>query len=641
MTRADVWGTAARRPAPVGRAVRLLLALFLACGVVLTSALMGTRAAYAATPDLVRSLDIDYTVTPTGTLQVKETWVWQFGSDSGRHGIKRYLVVREPWADEQGKDTDQDAVYTLSNVKVTSPDGVNTDVSRADSSSEKGREVETTLTIGSGSETVSSPTATYVISYDVAGALRTYPGATPPYDELFWDATGSGNPAFSKVSVTADVPGGPYEGALSCFAGPIGSKNPCTQAPKVTADVGVFETDDLAAGDNMSIGVKIKPGAVAVVAPDLQPRADARTPAEKAAVVGAGVAVGGAVLASPLLGVAYYRKRGRDQRYAGLPPGTFPAGGQQVETVPHDADIAIPVMFVPPKIPVAEAGLLDEGVLDTKETAATLVDLAVRGGLTIISENKSDMRVSLVNPAVATAPHEMVLLNGIFQGDPPGTVVDLGSQGSLLQPHEDMDAAVRQQVAARGWFTKVPTGRSTKGLGLGVVALAFFGVIHAGLWALLLAAALLPVIITVAVVSHKMKRGQRTPEGRAWTDQVEGFKNYIATAEADQLRFEEGEDIFSRYLPWAIVFGLAERWSKVCGDLVAMGRLPDTSPSWYYGSMNIGSFNTGFLTGTLLSSATPVPTSSGSSGTGFGGGSSFGGGGFSGGGGGGGGSSSW
>jgi uncharacterized membrane protein YgcG len=637
MTRPAV---AALHVVPLGRAARLLVALFLAGGVVLTSALVGTRPAYAA-DDLVRSLDIDYTVQPSGNLHVKETWVWQFGSDSGRHGIKRSLVVREPRVDEQGKDTDQDAVYTLSNVKVTSPDGVNTDVDQTDTSTDKGREVETTLTIGSGSETVSAPTATYVISYDVAGALRTFPGANPPYDELSWDATGSGNPAFGTVSVTADVPGGPYEGALSCFAGPIGSKDPCTQAPKVTAGVGVFETDNLPAGQNMSIGVKIKPGAVAVVAPDLQPRADARTPAEKAAIVGAGVAVGGAAIASPILGVAYYRRRGRDQRYAGLPPGTFPAGGEQVATVPHDADMAIPVVFVPPKIPVAEAGLLDEGELDTKETAATLVDLAVRGGLKIISEDKSDMRVSLINPAVATAPHEMALLNGIFQGDPPGTVVDLGSQGSLLQPHQDMDAAVRQQVAARGWFTKVPTGRSTRGLGFGVVALVFFGVIHAGLWALLLAAALLPIIVTVAVVSRKMRRGQRTPEGRAWTDQVEGFKTYIATAEADQLRFEEGEDIFSRYLPWAIVFGLAERWSKVCGDLVAMGRLPDVVPYWYYGNMNLGAFNTGFLTGTLLSSATPVPSTSGSSGTGFGGGSSFGGGGFSGGGGGGGGSSSW
>ena len=637
MTRPAV---AATRPSSgLGGASRLLLALFLACGVVLTSALVGARPAYAA-DDVVRSLDVEYTVNPSGILSVKETWVWQFGSSSGRHGIKRTLVVREPWS-EQGKDTDQDAVYTLSNVQVTSPDGVSTAVSRGNSTTDKGREVETTLTIGSSSQTISAPTATYVISYDVQGALRSSPNASPPYDELYWDVTGTGNPAFTKVSVEASVPDGPYEGALTCFAGPVQSTNTCTQAPKVSGDSGVFATDNLPAGQNLTIGVKIKPGAVAVVTPDLQPRADARTPAETAAVVGAGVAVGGAAIASPLLGVAYYRRNGRDQRYGGLPPGSFPAGGQEVPTVPHDPDLQIPVAFVPPKIPVAEAGLLVDGVIDTKETAATLVDLAVRGGVRIISEHKDDIRVDLLDPNVATAPHEMALLNGIFRGDPPGTVVDLGAQGSMLQAHQDMDAAVRAQVAARGWFTKVPTGKATGGLGLGIAALAVFGIVHAGLWALLLAAALLPVIITVVVVRAKMRRGQRTPEGRAWTDQVEGFQKYLATAEADQLRFEEGEDIFSRYLPWAIVFGLADRWAKVCRDLVAMGRVPDTTPYWYYGNMNLASFNTGFLTGALASSATPVPTSSGSSGTGFGGGSSFGGGGFSGGGGGGGGSSSW
>ena len=630
----------AARPAPVGRTARLLLALLLACGVVLASALLGARPAYAAEPDRVRSLDVDYTVNASGILSVKETWVWQFGSESGRHGIKRTLVEREPWS-EQGKDTDQDAVYTVSNFDVRSPDGVSTDVSQQSSSAKKGREVETTYVIGSGSQTISAPTATYVITYDVQGALRSSPDKNPPYDELNWDVTGTGNPAFDQISVKAAVPEGPYEGALQCFAGPVQSKNTCTVAPKVKGDAGVFETENLPARQNLTIGVKIKPGAVAVVTPDLQPRADARTPAEKAAIVGAGVAAGGALVASPLLGVAYYRRNGRDQRYAGLPPGSFPAGGQQVETVDSDPDLQIPVAFVPPKIPVAEAGLLVDGELDTKETAATLVDLAVRGGVRIISESKDDVRVDLLDPSVATAPHEVTLLNGLFQGDPPGTVVDLGSQGSLLKAHQAMDAAVRQQVTARGWFTKVPSGRSTKGLGFGVVALAFFGIIQAGLWALILAAALLPVVITVAVVSHKMKRGQRTPEGRAWTDQVEGFRTYLATAEADQLRFEEGEDIFSRYLPWAIVFGLADRWAKVCGDLVALGRIPDTTPYWYYGNLNLAAFNTGFLTGALSSAATPVPASSGSSGTGFGGGSAFGGGGFSGGGGGGGGSGSW
>ena len=121
---------------------------------------------------------------------------------------------------------------------------------------------------------------------------------------------------------------------------------------------------------------------------------------------------------------------------------------------------------------------------------------------------------------------------------------------------------------------------------------------------------LLPIIITVAVIRTKLKRGQRTAEGRAMCDQVEGFRNYLATAEADLLKFEEGEDIFSKYLPWAIIFGLADRWAKICADLVAMGRLPNETPYWYIGNYQMTAFNTAFLTSSLTSAAAPVASSS-------------------------------
>jgi hypothetical protein len=44
---------------------------------------------------------------------------------------------------------------------------------------------------------------------------------------------------------------------------------------------------------------------------------------------------------------------------------------------------------------------------------------------------------------------------------------------------------------------------------------------------------------------RQAEAGQRTAEGRAMCNQVEGFRNYLATAEADQLKFEEGENILS------------------------------------------------------------------------------------------------
>ena len=138
-----------------------------------------------------------------------------------------------------------------------------------------------------------------------------------------------------------------------------------------------------------------------------------------------------------------------------------------------------------------------------------------------------------------------------------------------------MRDSVRNQVTSRGWFRKVPSAAATSSFGFGIIAIAVFAAFAVGFWLLLLLIPLLPIVITLAVIRAKLKRGQRTAEGRAVCDQVEGFKTYLATAEADQLKFEEGEDIFSKYLPWAIIFELADRWAKICGDLVAMGRLPN------------------------------------------------------------------
>ena len=64
----------------------------------------------------------------------------------------------------------------------------------------------------------------------------------------------------------------------------------------------------------------------------------------------------------------------------------------------NDPDSPIPVAFTPPRIPVAEAGLLIDGQVDTRETAATIIDLAVRGALTVQSTGENDFRVTLVDP---------------------------------------------------------------------------------------------------------------------------------------------------------------------------------------------------------------------------------------------------
>jgi uncharacterized membrane protein YgcG len=586
--------------------------------------------AYAA-DDQIDSFEINYDMQPSGVLKVKETIVWRFGSDSGRHGIQRDLVIREP-----DPNSDQDFVYGISNIKVTSPDDyVATQWSSNTTESQGGREQELNIRIGDPDRTISAPTATYVISYDVTGAMRSFSG----YDEFFWDGPGFGNPLIKDLTITTTVPGGVQD--ATCFYGPPRSTTPCETKKFTEGGKATFGQTNVAPGASVSIGVKIKPGLVADNKPHMEPNAAKLSPAERAGVFAlAGVSLLSAIL-SPILGVLWWRKNGRDQRYADLPPGTVPVPGQQAEIVPNDPDIPIPVAFSPPPIPVAEAGLLIDGQVDTRETAATIIDLAVRGALKVQSYGNDDFRVTLVDPSRATAPHEMVLLTSLFEGQPPGAVKDLSERGSMVDAHERMRASVRNQVTSRGWFRKVPSAAATSSFGFGIIVIAIFASFAVGFWLLLLLIPLLPIIITLAVIRAKLKRGQRTAEGRAVCDQVEGFRTYLATAEADQLKFEEGEDIFSKYLPWAITFGLADRWAKICSDLVAMGRLPDETPYWFIGNYHISAFNTSFLTSSLTSAATPVPSSSGAGGTGFGGGSSFGGGGLSGGGGGGGGSGSW
>ena len=610
------------------RVLRLLLAFCFGLAFVVGAEVAGPAKAWAASGDQIDSFTIDYEMTPEGVLRARETIVYRFGDDSGRHGIERYFITREPY------DQTQDAVYSITNITVEASDGVADQFSSNTSEAKGGREEQLRLRIGDPDETISADTATYVIGYEVRGAMRSFPG----YDEFYWDATGfDWKASIARLEISARVPGGAQE--VSCFVGAAQSTQTCTG--RINADeIAEFSATDVPPGEGVTIGVKIASGLVSDNKPHLEPDGSQLTAAERAGLIALGVGGAALTIGSPIVGFLWWRKNGRDERYAGLAPGTTPLAGQQAHVVANDPDIEIPVAFSPPHIPVAEAGLVVDGQVDVRETAATIIDLAVRGALTVQSTGDKEFRVTLVDPDRAAAPHEMVLLNALFYGEPPGAEADLSAQGSLTTAHKLLQTSVQNQVASRGWFRKVPSATTAGGIGFGAIAFAAFGIFAVGAWVLLFLLPLLPVIITWLVIRFKLRRGQRTADGRAVTDQVEGFRIYLATAEADQLRFEEGEDIFSKYLPWAIIFELADRWAKICGDLVAMGRLPDVTPYWYVGNYHLGAFNTSFLTSSLTSAATPAP-SAGSSGSGFGGGSSFGGGGFSGGGGGGGGGGSW
>ena len=603
--------------------------------------------ASAASRDDVKSFQIDYDVSADGVLHVKETIAYSFGS-TGRHGIYRDLVIREPYRDDESKDQK----YEVSNIKVSSPTNAPAEFSTKTTKVNHDRDQTLRIKIGSADKTISGYDATYVITYDVRGALRHF----ADHSELYWDATGASWAAvLEQVTVNVTVPQGVQR--VECFVGAAGSQDSCSQKT-VSGDKGVFVASDLDSYEQLTIVAGIKPGAVSNDAPIV---VDAPSWMEREGLNLPALIGSGALTLAAIVGAVLYSKNGnRDQRFAGMPPGAFPPDGIAAQPVKDDlAEDQIPVAFAPPRIPVAEGGLLIDAKATTTETAATLIDLAVRGGVRIENTGDSQNAV-LVNPAAATAPHEQKLLSGLFPSLQPGSSVPLeraavGDQ-TMRRAHNGMIAALRDQVKQRGWYLRMPRaggGSAFKnGTGCACMSMIAIWVVGAGLIgtivgaetgglgrAVVIAVPVLAVIVALGIWIGKRAKGQRSPAGRAVADQLIGFRKYLATAEADQLRFEEGEDIFSKYLPWAIAFDLADRWQKICAQLVAAGRIPP-DPYWYSGpSYYSSAWTAGALSSTVAQTFDPPPAPASSGG---GGGSSSGfSGGDSGGGGGGGGGGSW
>ena len=614
--------------------------------------------AYAEYGDKITSYDIDYVVDADGTVHVTETIDYAFAS-YGRHGIYRDLLVRAKY------DDSNDRVYEISGMQISSPTGAPTSYETREKWSDDRRTQYLSYQIGSANQTV-DVNETYVLKYQVVGALNPQKDADT---EFYWNATGNQWDAqIENVTIKAEVPGGPTQ--VACWAGPTGSTNPCDQATTSGNDA-IFQQASVAGNEQSGVTIDVGIDRSKVTAePIIEDRPNflnqnGFTP------INAGI--GAAVLAALAGYGLFVRREGRDRRFVGVPPGVIPdkaqlkERGNGVGTVPDDGSVQAPVAFSPPRdVSPAEASYLRRPGPDPDQLSATILDLAQRGAVAVRGDDSpggnGSRSLQLVDASKAKYSHEKELLNDIFDDTDIISLsndVEPGVNPPLYKANRDLRSALATTIAERKWFTNAIGGTRTKLRGLALLliggggALLIYSVFRyasertgtgIGIWGLV---AVIGGIGLMAI--SRTGRGQgRTAVGRAVMDQIDGFEIYLRTAEADQLKFEEGEDIFSKYLPWAVVFDVAERWTRVCATLAEEGRIP-AQPGWYYGSWDplrsyiwISSFNN--HVGSAAAPPTPVPSASSpgiSGGSGFGGGSGFSGGGFSGGGGGGGGGGSW
>ena len=137
-------------------------------------------------------------------------------------------------------------------------------------------------------------------------------------------------------------------------------------------------------------------------------------------------------------------------------------------------------------------------------------------------------------------------------------------------------------------------------------------------------AAIVPAVALLGVASRMPRK---TSTGAELLRRTLGFRHYMEIAETERQRFAERENIFSEYLPYAIVFGSVEKWARAFKDI----DVTKQTASWYTGS-TLGAFSANDLSNNLSSFSNQVSsaiaaTPGGSGGSGFGGGSGGGGGG--------------
>lgn len=558
-------------------------------------------------------------LAPDGTAMVTVDLDFDFSSDAG-HGPFISLPLRQEVLD----DPDVWRMLDVEVESVTSRTGANTEVFE---------EVDNgvlLVRVGREGETFTG-VQNYVITYRITGLIAPNQ-AQSGLDELNWNAIGTGwqvpiRQARVRVEGPAEV------SRTACFSGPS-FDNPCDHSQE--GNTATYAASDL--GTN-GAGMQVVAGFPAGTFVGAEPRYTKRPNFGNmfpATPLTAGLT---AVLALVGVGTVIHqvRRRGRDHAYLGLTPGLAPAPGEEAKVGTAKRQ-PVTVQFHPPRgATPGEIGVLIDARADNRDVTGAIIDLAVRGHLHIDQVGKKTWNFTRLQTRDRLAAFEEDLVDRLFHGQRSVTTDDMKDK-AYAGVLTDTRTSLYRQVTERGWFHRRPDHAKLAAIVIG--ALLVFGGLIAGFvlglalgWGLIGAALVVTGLLLIALAKVMPAR---TAEGSAMLSQAKGFELYLRTAEADQIRFEEGIDVYSRYLPYAIVFGVAERWTKVFEKLAAAGRYePDMR--WYGSPHGTGFFYGAAFASTMnqmtasmssaMSSAVTAATAGSGGGSGFSGGGGFGGGG--------------
>lgn len=494
----------------------------------------------------------------------------------------------------------------------------------------------------------------FTLSYDIAGGLRVYTNDNPPNNQIWWRAIDEDFTAdITSSTITINLPTAIDPADLTAEVYTRGYNSEDVVIQQIDGDTVVFQAANIDQGDAIEPRV-VFPQVTTAVEPSWQARDDEQRAREERLepyralanilFLGAGLmlAVGGPVA---LYGI--WHSYGRDT----------------------EVEIPIDILREPPDdLPPGAVGTLIDERADIHDLVATMVDLAKRDIIHIEEDNSEvlgittsrDWKITKIGSFSDLSPAEKALAQALFGSKSEVNLKDI--RQSFGRQQGKVRKAFYNELVKRGYFPHNPESvRNGWRIGgfilFGLVAFLGFliwdSVGNFAPFALAVLIGLGIVALTIIIASRWMPR--KTPKGAEAAARWIAFRRYLEQIE-QYGDLEEAQDIFEKYLPYAIAFGIEKSWVR------KFARVNTPAPRWYgprYGrgrrpvivNSGGGGFDTpgmpslddmsGGLSGSLQSmsdglfgmfnqassSFRPYSSSSGSSGGGFSGGGSFGGGG--------------
>lgn len=507
----------------------------------------------------IEGVDSTFIVDPTGRLSVEHRLQWRLPATVADDSRTFVLPGRRPHT------FTQDTLSTISNPRGRAT-GASLDVAITGAPpARRGDSRQLTAELHRAAST-HEEIVPATVAYDVAGAVV----GDGDKATLEWPVLGENLPAWASQTVTVDLPGA--VASVSC-----GTTGPdvcpgweiTTQGRRVT-----LHTSHAPVTAKTTLSITFDGAALT----GMQNATVARFSAEQFRGFGLSVllflvpALGG-------LAVRLRRKSPQDRAFVGLPPGVLARPGTPEAPAPRSAQPLVPVRFNPPQLDLASTGALVDRDFAAPHLAAVLTRWAAEGRATIRFDPLS---VTLHGPIPEGDPTQQIAaVLPQTEGVPGGGVLDEPTVQRLVAAARSTSESVLQPGP---WVHTVKpaahVGSGRRVLGIVLLVMTFPFVVFRLLtldqsWpavtALLAIFFGLGLGLTLSSWHRRNRAIALTGQGTAVVQQALGFRQYIETAEADRLTFEADADIYARYLPWAVLFGLTERWTRVCQGWAAAG----------------------------------------------------------------------